>query len=145
MTTGPEEQPGGANGEAVDVAAVMRQVRRVVSERQGRQTDQELMQNLHLVNQQWDKIYEPLHLPPARSPLGKLWDVVRMRFHREVRGYLDPMMFRQSDFNASLVRTLNLLARRSSTITTSDEVEALRDEVIQLRERIRQLEERIGS
>lgn len=127
----------------VDVAAVMRQVRERISERQGRQVDQELGANLARANEQWDKAYEPLQLAPSRSPLGRGWDVVRNRLHHEVRGYLDPMIFRQTDFNASVVRTLNNLVRRAPANTA--ELENLRDEVIQLRERIRQLEERLGK
>ncbi|MBA3943691.1 MAG: hypothetical protein H0X37_03920 [Herpetosiphonaceae bacterium] len=127
----------------VDITEIMRQVRRKISERQGRQSDDELSQNLHLANEQWDKSYAPLHLSPSRSGLGKAWDVVRLRLHHEVRGYLDPMIFRQSEFNGTLVRVLNILSRRFNNGATVAEIESLRDEVIQLREQVRRLEERL--
>ncbi len=127
----------------VDVAAIMRQVRRRISERQGPKVDQEIAQTLHVVNQQWDKVYEPLHLPPSQSQLGRAWNIFRTRIHHEVRGYLDPMIYRQTEFNSGVVRTLNNLARRGQFAANEAEIESLRDEVIQLRERIRQLETRL--
>ncbi len=129
----------------VDVAAIMRQVRRRISERQGPKVDQEIAQTLDVVNQQWDKVYEPLHLPPSQSGLGRAWNIFRTRIHHEVRGYLDPMIYRQTEFNSGVVRTLNSLARRSQFAANEAEIESLRDEVIQLRERIRQLEARPES
>jgi polyhydroxyalkanoate synthesis regulator phasin len=125
----------------VDVAAIMRQVRRQISERQGRQVDQELVQALDTTNEQWDKVYEPLHLAPGRSLPGRLWDVLRMRLHQEVRSYVDPMIYRQTELNASIVRALNNIVRRSSFFARASEIEALHDEIIQLREQIRQLQE----
>ncbi len=127
----------------VDVAAIMRQVRRRISERQGPKVDQEIAQTLDVVNQQWDKVYEPLRLPPSQSQLGRAWNIFRTRIHHEVRGYLDPMIYRQTEFNSGVVRTLNNLARRSQFAANEAEIESLRDEVIQLRERIRQLETRL--
>jgi hypothetical protein len=127
----------------VDVAAIMRQVRRRISERQGPKVDQEIAQTLDVVNQQWDKIYEPLRLPPSQSRLGRAWNIFRTRIHHEVRGYLDPMIYRQTEFNSGVVRALNNLARRGQFAANEAEIESLRDEVIQLRERIRQLEMRL--
>lgn len=125
----------------VDVAAIMRQVRRQISERQGHQVDHELAQALNTTNEQWDKVYEPLHLAPGHSLPGRLWDVLRMRLHQEVRSYLDPMIYRQTELNSSIVRALNNIARRSSFFARATEIEALHDEIIQLREQIRQLQE----
>jgi GT2 family glycosyltransferase len=128
----------------VNVAAVMQQIRRRISARHVERTDAELDATLHQVNQQWDKVYEPLNVTPAGSPIGLIWRFFRVRIHREVRSYLDPMIFRQTDFNASVVRAINILARRPQA-DASDEVEALRDELMQLRERVRQLEEQVKA
>lgn len=125
----------------VDVGAIMRQVRRQISERQGRQIDHELMTALDQANQQWNSVYEPLNLPPAASVQGWAWQKIRDRLHHEVRSYLDPMVYRQSDFNASVVRVLNNLMRRSNFAASTAEVESLHDELIQLREQVRQLQE----
>jgi cell division protein FtsB len=62
-----------------------------------------------------------------------------------VRGYLDPMIYRQTEFNAAVVRALNSLSRRSQYGASEAELESLRDEIVQLRERVRQLEERRGA
>jgi hypothetical protein len=126
----------------VDVGAIMRQVRRQISERQGRQIDHELMTALDQANQQWNSVYEPLSLPPAASSVqGWAWHKIRDRLHHEVRSYLDPMVYRQTDFNASVVRVLNNLMRRSNFAASAAEVESLHDELIQLREQVRQLQE----
>lgn len=124
----------------VDVAAVMQQIRRRISARQHERTDAELGAALHQANEQWNRVYEPLNVAPTRSFIGSVWRFFSVRLHREVRSYLDPMIFRQSEFNASVVRALNNLARRELP-DTGDDVEALRDELIQLRERVRQLED----
>ncbi len=118
----------------------MQQIRRRISARQHERSNAELSAALHQANEQWGKVYEPLNVAPARSLIGVVWRFFSVRLHREVRSYLDPMIFRQSELNASVVRALNHLARREPP-DTGDEVEALRDELIQLRERVRQLEE----
>lgn len=145
MTVSDPQHDLEANTTPIDITAIMRQVRRRVSERQGPQVDQEIAQTLHIVNQQWDKVYEPLHLLPVQSRLGRAWDMFRTRLHHEVRGYLDPMIYRQTEFNSGVVRTLNSLARRGQFAASEAEIESLRDEVMQLRERIRQLEARLES
>lgn len=126
----------------VDVAAIMRQVRLQINARQGRSTERELLQALEHLNRDWDKIYEPLNVSPSRYALARIWDALRARLHSEVRSYLDPMIYRQTELNAQLVRALNNLFQRSQLHASTSELEALRDELIQLREHIRQLEER---
>ena len=65
--------------------------------------------------------------------------------HNEVRAYLDPMIFRQTEFNSSVVRALNILFRRGQAVASAHEIEALRDEVIRLRAQVQQLEEKLGK
>jgi GT2 family glycosyltransferase len=141
IMTIPEPSEQTTTDELVDIAAIMRQVRRQISERRVLQDTGALAQALDQLNEQWDKVYEPLHLAPARAVLGRAWDVVRARLHNEVRSYLDPMVYRQTELNANIVRVLNQLSQRSRTPSDADEIEALRDEVMQLREQVRQLEE----
>lgn len=133
-----------SESESVDVAAIMRQIRRQISERRERQDDRALEQALRDANQSWDKVFAPLQLPPAGSLPGRAWELLRTRLHQEVRGYLDAMIFRQTEFNAAVVRALNALSRRGDAPAADPEVEALRDELIQLREEVRQLRERLG-
>lgn len=143
MTISDPSEQTTATETPVDVAAIMRQVRRQISERRVQQDESELVQALDQLNKQWDKIYEPLHLAPARSALGRVWDVVRARLHNEVRSYLDPMIYRQTELNANIVRALNHFSQRNRAQPGTDEIEALRDELIQLREQVRQLEETV--
>jgi GT2 family glycosyltransferase len=132
----PQEEP-------VDVAAIMRQIRKNIAERREREDDRELDRALAEVNERWSGIHEPLRLPPAASLPGRAWDVFRTRLHHGVRGYLDGMIFRQTEFNSSVVRALNSLARRERAPNVGPEVEALRDEIIQLREELRRLREQV--
>ena len=138
----PEPQPPAPEPEpAVDVAAIMRQVRRQISLRQRKQTDYDLQAAIDALNQQWDRVYAPLELPASATLTGRAWAQLSTRMHHEVRSYLDPMIFRQTEFNANLVRALNHLLHRTSSSASMDEIEALRDEIIQLREQVRQLQE----
>lgn len=139
LITTPQVPP-----DPVDVAAVMQQIRRRISARQHERTDAEMHAALHQANEQWNRVYEPLNVTPARSLVGSAWRFFSVRLHREVRTYLDPMLFRQSEFNSSMVRALNALARRAPADVSND-VEALRDELMQLRERVRQLEEQMKA
>ncbi len=136
----PEPEPP-APEPPVDVAAIMRQVRRQISLRQRKQTDYDLQAAIDALNQQWDHIYAPLELPTTTTLTGRAWAQFSTRLHHEVRSYLDPMIFRQTEFNAHLVRALNHLLHRTSSSADMDEIEALRDEIIQLREQVRQLQE----
>lgn len=141
IMTSPDPSEQTTTEEPVDIAAIMRQVRRQISERHALRDTGELAQALDQLNERWDKVYEPLHLAPARAAIGRVWDVLRVRLHNEVRGYLDPMVYRQTELNANIVRALNQLSQRNRAQPGADEIEALRDEVIQLREQVRQLEE----
>jgi hypothetical protein len=128
----------------VDVAEIMRQVRARIVERQGRQSDAAVDQALGDANRLWDKVHTPLTLPAGGSPLSRAWEVLRSRLHHEVRSYLDPMIFRQTEFNGSVVRSLNTMARRLRNTAPAADLEALRDEVALLREQVRRLEEAGG-
>jgi O-antigen chain-terminating methyltransferase len=121
----------------------MRQVRRQISEQQGQQVERDMESALHSANQQWNSVFEPLNLPPGSSIPGRLWDMLRTRLHHEVRSYLDAMIYRQTEFNSSIVRALNSITRRNNFSASTAELESLRDEVIQLREQVRQLQERL--
>jgi GT2 family glycosyltransferase len=136
--TPPEPQP-------VDIAEIMRQVRARIAERQTRQHDTSLDHLLGDTNRLWEQVYEPLNLPPSTTPIGRVWETFRSRLHHEVRSYLDPMIFRQTEFNGSVVRTLNQIARRMRNVAATAEVEALRDEVTLLREQVRKLQEAIAQ
>lgn len=141
MTTPETPEPTAGEAEPVDVAAIMRQVRARIVERQGRQSDAAVDLALGDANRLWDKVHTPLTLAAGGSPLSRAWEVLRTRLHHEVRSYLDPMIFRQTEFNGSVVRSLNTMARRLRNTAPAAELEALRDEVALLREQVRQLQE----
>ena len=69
----------------------------------------------------------------------------RARIHGEVRAYLDPMIFRQSEFNGAVVRSLNSLSRQRRNAVDRAELEGLRDEVILLRDELRRLRDELAE
>ena len=105
-------------------------------------TPEELEQSLRELNTRWNQIYERLALSRSRIPvLGRLWDALRHRVHAEVRSYLDPMIYRQVELNAAVVRTLNGLTAGLYGGSLAATLEMLYREVVELRARVRQLEE----
>lgn len=134
-----------STADGADVAEIMRQVRRRIAERRDFTADRDLPLALEAANQQWDKVYEPLRLAAGKSLLGRAWEVFRNRLHQEVRSYLDPMIFRQTEFNSSVVRALNVIFRQSENRASSTEIEALRDEVLRLRAQVQRFEEQLAE
>lgn len=142
MTT---DSPTQTADDSVDVAEIMRQVRQRIAERQDHSFDRDLPLAMEAANQQWDKVYEPLRLPAGTSLPSRAWEALRTRLHQEVRSYLDPMIFRQTEFNSSVVRALNVMFRQSELRASRAEIEALRDEVLRLRAQVQRFEERLGE
>jgi hypothetical protein len=75
--------------------------------------------------------------------LGRLWAAVRQSIHGEVRAYLDPMIWRQTELNAATVRSLNALVRELYGGPLAKSLRALNLEVYSLRKELRALKERL--
>lgn len=99
------------------------------------------------LNTTWNQIYAPYEVRSRIPLLGRIWAAVRRSFHSEVRAYLDPMIWRQTDFNAAAVRSLNALVRElyggpmaTNLQAMNRELLYLRKEVLALRKRLQELE-----
>ena len=101
---------------------------------------QELEENLKVLNTRWNQIYEPLEVKRRTPLLGDLWARIRRRFHEEVRSYLDPMIYRQSEINGAIVSTLNLLARGFYGGSLARSLQTLQREVHELRKQVEDLQ-----
>ncbi len=101
---------------------------------------QELEENLKVLNTRWDRIYEPLEVKRRTPLLGDLWAGIRRRFHEEVRSYLDPMIYRQSEVNGAIVSALNLLARGVYGGSLARSLQTLHREVRELRKQVEGLQ-----
>lgn len=105
----------------------------------------ELEAGLYEINTCWNRIYEPWTVRSRLPVLGTLWAAVRRRLHGEVRAYLDPMVWRQVDFNAAVVRSLNVLVRElygplpTNLQAMNRELLSLRREVQALRKELQEL------
>lgn len=95
------------------------------------------------LNTRWDGIYEPFEVRSRTPLLGRLWAAVRGRIHGEVRTYLDPMVWRQTEFNAAVVRTLNVLVRELYGGPLANNLQALNREVTRLQKENQALKERL--
>jgi hypothetical protein len=104
----------------------------------------ELAQSLKELNTRWNQVYEPAMTVTSRIPLvGRLWTALRRQVHAEVRSYLDPMIYRQVELNAAVVRSLNVLSSGLYGGSLPRSLQAVYQEVVALRERVQYLEERM--
>ncbi len=148
----------GANSDALDVERIMVEIRAQIAERQEqgelvepdlnhyrlfRGIPPELSENQRDLNTRWDQIYEPFEVRSRLPVLGPLWAMIRRRIHGEVRAYLDPMIWRQVEFNASAVRSLNALVREVYEGLFAANLQALNREVLRLRAENHALQARV--
>jgi hypothetical protein len=104
---------------------------------------EELEQNLLQLKQQANQIYEPFQVQSQTPLIGKLWASLRRNIHEEVRAYLDPMIWRQSDVNSVLTSSLNMLTTGLYGGSLAQSLQALCKEVSELRQRVRDLEDQL--
>jgi hypothetical protein len=104
---------------------------------------QDLEQNLNMLGAHWNQLYEPFEAKRQTPLLGDLWARIRRRIHEEVRSYLDPMIFRQSELNGAIVGSLNTLARGFYGGSLARSLQVLHQEVGALREQVRSLQEQL--
>jgi O-antigen chain-terminating methyltransferase len=102
-----------------------------------------LVESQQEVNLRWNQIYEPFVVSSRTPLLGRLWAAVRSRLHGEVRSYVDPMVWRQTEMNAALVRSLNVLVQELYGGPLGKNLQALNREVLNLRQEIQGLKERL--
>lgn len=144
--------------DALDVEQIMAEIRQEIARRQqsGELAEPELrayrpFQNIppeleasqHAINTGWNRIYEPLEVRRRMPLLGHLWAAVRRRLHGEVRAYLDPMVWRQVDFNAAVVRSLNVLVRELYGGPLATNLQAMNRELLSLRREVQALRQEL--
>ena len=103
----------------------------------------ELQASMHEINTGWNRIYEPLTVRSRLPLLGTLWAAVRRRLHGEVRAYLDPMVWRQVDFNAAVVRSINALVQELYGGPLAANLQAMNRELLSLRREVQALRKQL--
>jgi O-antigen chain-terminating methyltransferase len=104
---------------------------------------EELDQHLRELNTRWDQLYEPFEVKSRTPLIGELWASLRRHIHQEVRSYLDPMIWRQSELNAAFVSSLNLLTTGLYGGSLARSLQKLYQEIAALREQVQTLEEQL--
>jgi glycosyltransferase involved in cell wall biosynthesis len=155
METGQQGAPDWERFEAVDTEWLMEDIRIALAERwhagqlvgpdMGQyqvfdSVPEELEKNLKLLNEHWNKVYEPLSVQSRTPFLGKVWANLRQRIHEEVRSYLDPMIWRQGDLNAAMVNSLNMLTRGFYGGSLAGSLQSLYQEIRELRRQVEELQ-----
>lgn len=95
------------------------------------------------LNTCWNQVYAPYEVRSRIPLLGRVWAAIRRRFHGEVRAYLDPMIWRQTDFNAAAVRSLNALVRELYGGPLARNLQAMNRELLYLRKEVQTLRKRL--
>jgi len=135
----------GTDTEAVDIAAIMEQLRREVR----RQREGRLESSVHLLQNSFDEVELARSLEEVRAnqgvsahwpiiwktPVQAFFALIQRFTRRFLRWYINPIVEQQNAFNASTERTLSLLVAANAR---------LREEVIALHGRLRALEEAAG-
>jgi O-antigen chain-terminating methyltransferase len=75
-------------------------------------SNESVQQNLAYINSNWDIHNNSYVIRSQRPFIGEMLVKGRRLVHGEVRRYVDPMVYRQTEFNASTVRILNQTSQR---------------------------------
>ena len=123
-----KEQLLGQPGEQVSLCHQMGQVA------DGRENNlviwaDEIEKDLRYINSNWDIQNNSYFIDSHRPHTGKFLIKGRELVHGEVKRYVDPMIWKQKEFNVSVARTLNETAKKISeisqrTIEINDEISA---------------------
>jgi hypothetical protein len=103
----------------------------------------DLEKNLEDLNERWNQVYEPHQVESSTPVLGNLWAAIRRRIHEEVRSYLDPMIYRQSDIYGAVVASLNVLAKGLYGGSLASDLQTLYAEMLRLKQQVLDLESRL--
>jgi hypothetical protein len=106
---------------------------------------EELEKHIKFLKEHQDKLYEPLSVRSRTPLLGKVWADIRRHIHEEVRSYLDPMVWRQSELNAAVINSLEALAHGFYSGSLARSLQALYLEIVELRRQVRSLEDQLRA
>ena len=117
-----------ADGEAVDVVKIMEKVRENIRRRNeisgadlretGSDSPHDLDRDRSYINSNWDIHNNSYYISSHRRLMGKPLVKGRQLIHGEMRRYVDPMVFKQSEFNGSCVRILNEVMRTLESLSS---------------------------
>ncbi|HOV51321.1 MAG TPA: methionine biosynthesis protein MetW [Methanothrix sp.] len=125
----------------IDVAKIMERIRENIRKRKGivRGTGNEtgaptdVERDLNYINSSWQIQNNSYFISSHRPILGKFLIKGRELVHGEVRRYVDPIIFKQNEFNASAVRLFNESIRRlDDTGRRLESLDALEEELKEL-------------
>lgn len=150
--------PAETHEDTLDVEQIMADIRQGIAQRQQDgeldepdlsgyrpfgNAPEELEASQRELNTSWNQIYEPYEVQSRLPLLGRIWAAVRRSLHGEVRAYLDPMVWRQTDFNAAAVRSLNAVVRELYGGPLARNLQAMNRELLYLRKEVQALRKRL--
>jgi len=104
---------------------------------------QNILNDLDFINNNWNVENESYAIFSHRRVLGPFLVRGRKLVHGEVRRYVDPIFWKQREFNASVVRILNETAKKVDEVSSkANEMNKVLEE---LKKQISELESRINT
>jgi len=85
------------------------------------ESDDAMQRDLSYINTNWDIHNNSYFISSHHPHIGKFLVKGRQLVHAEICRYIDPMISRQTDFNASTVRIINLASQRYAELTLHQE------------------------
>jgi hypothetical protein len=114
--------------EEIDVEDIMYKIREKIKVRRSAQAGDEEMpkgglvgakslnRDLRYVNSNWDIRNNSYFISSHRPAIGSALKKGRELVHGEIRRYVDPMIFKQNEFNSSTARLLSTVLKRLDQI-----------------------------
>lgn len=102
----------------IDVEMLMEQVKKKINDKKGNRglegvdVDPELKRSLEYINFNWDIKNSTYNIRSHRPLIGTTLVKGRKLVHGEVRRYVDPSTFKQSEFNSNAINVLNKIVDR---------------------------------
>lgn len=133
--------------EGVDVAKIMEQVREKIRKRKESyhvpfsefdvKMSFDFDRDLSYINSNWEIQNNSYYISSHRKLIGKPLVKGRRLVHGEVRRYVDPVIFKQIEFNGSAVRIFNEIIRRFESLSSRmDQLESTLNEQFNLRKEL---------
>lgn len=113
--------------ERIDVVQIMERVRENIRKRKDSNVlsglDHELAYDLNrdlsYINSNWDIQNDTYNISSHRRWMGKPLVKGRQLVHGEVRRYIDPILFKQSEYNGSVTRILNEIIKTLESVSST--------------------------
>jgi 2-polyprenyl-3-methyl-5-hydroxy-6-metoxy-1,4-benzoquinol methylase len=117
--------------EEINVEDVMLKIKENIKRRRARDVQGiETHEELAYINSSWDIQNKGFFISSHRLILGKFLVKVREFILGEIRRYVDPTIWKQKEFNSSIVKILNTTTKRLDRISSQIEDEIAQSELI---------------